>query len=555
MRQADTPVNLSHYQDVRACLLEKKEIAFLDVREEDPHAQSHPLFAANFPLSRLEQDAYSKLPRRDVKIVTLDGGEGDLLSSDACMAAQRLMQLGYSDVSVFNGGVKAWADAGGELFIDVNVPSKSFGELVESKVHTPSLAAEEVQSLLDTQADVVILDVRRYDEYHTMNIPTSTSCPGAELVLRVAELAPRAQTRVIVNCAGRTRSIIGTQSLINAGIPNPVSALRNGTIGWTLAGQQLDKGQTRKFSDVSAQTIESASQRARKVADRAGVKRATLSDVQTWRKQSDRTTYFFDTRTPEEFIAGHLPAFRSTPGGQLVQETEMVAPVRGARIVLADTDGVRANMTASWLAQMAWDVYVLDGVETGSFVEQGVWQAEMPVLPVVKQLEVGDLLRRLSAVTSANCSVAHDTLVIDLARHAEYVRGHIPGARYVLRSRFKQDLSELPIAARYVLTCPDGKQSLFALNEISALLRQRSAAEVCVLAGGTQAWKDAGYEIESGPTHLISSPIDRYKRPYEGTNVPREAMQAYLDWEFGLVAQLGKDASHHFWVLEPLKHP
>jgi hypothetical protein len=34
-----------------------------------------------------------------------------------------------------------------------------------------------------------------------------------------------------VNCAGRTRSIIGTQSLINAGVPNPVTALRNG-IPW-----------------------------------------------------------------------------------------------------------------------------------------------------------------------------------------------------------------------------------------------------------------------------------------------------------------------------------
>ena len=31
---------------------------------------------------------------------------------------------------------------------------------------------------------------------------------------------------------------------------------------------------------------------------------------------------------------------------------------------------------------------------------------------------------------------------------------------------------------------------------------------------------------------------DRYRRPYEGTDAPPRAMQAYLDWEFGLVAQL-----------------
>ena len=539
------------YAEVRSSLLEKKEIAFLDVREEDPHAQSHPLFAANFPLSRIELDAYSKLPRRDVPIVTFDAGDHPSIElSDAYLAAMKLMQLGYSDVSVFAGGLGAWANAGGELFIDVNVPSKSFGELVESKVHTPSLSAEEVKTLIDTQADVVILDARRYDEYNTMNIPSSTSCPGAELVLRVAELAPRPETRVIVNCAGRTRSIIGTQSLINAGIPNQVSALRNGTIGWTLAGQALDRGQTRKYSEVSEQTTRSAGQRARNVADRAGVKRASMVDCNAWRHQSGRTTYLFDTRSPEEFAAGHIPGFRSTPGGQLVQETEMVAPVRGARILLADTDGVRANMTASWLAQMAWDVYVLDGVQANDFNEKGSWQAAMPALPSVPTISIAALFSTLHDASVEEGKTVLDTLVIDLAKHAEYVRGHIPGARYVLRSQFKQALKDLPRAKRYVLTCPDGAQSAFAFEEIKRLLLSHSDASVQVLAGGTSAWKMAGQALETGPTHLISPPIDRYKRPYEGTSVSREAMQAYLDWEFGLVEQLGKDGTHHFWVLD-----
>ena len=235
-------MNIQDYAFVRGKLLNKEEIAFLDVREEDPHAQEHPLFAGNFPLSRIEIDAYTKLPRRNVPIVTLDDGEGD-----AQLAADRLMALGYSDVAVFAGGVKEWKRAGGEVFRDVNVPSKSFGELVESKVHTPSLSAQEVKRLIDSKADVVVVDVRRFDEYQTMSIPTGMSVPGAELVLRLPEIAPNPKTKVIVNCAGRTRSIIGTQSLINAGIPNPVHALRNGTIGWKLADQLLDHGQSRKF--------------------------------------------------------------------------------------------------------------------------------------------------------------------------------------------------------------------------------------------------------------------------------------------------------------------
>jgi rhodanese-related sulfurtransferase len=207
------------YAFVRNKLIKKEEIALLDVREEDPHAQEHPLFAANFPLSRIEVDALSKLPRKDVPIVTLDDGEGY-----SELAAQRLIELGYLDVSILKGGVTAWKAAGGEVFKDVNVPSKSFGEFVESKRHTPSLSAQEVKQLIDNHEDVVVVDVRRFDEYQTMSIPTGISVPGAELVLRVPEIAPNPKTRVIVNCAGRTRSIIGTQSLINAGIPNEVSA-------------------------------------------------------------------------------------------------------------------------------------------------------------------------------------------------------------------------------------------------------------------------------------------------------------------------------------------
>ncbi len=42
---------------------------------------------------------------------------------------------------------------------------------------------------------------------------------------------------------------------------------------------------------------------------------------------------------------------------------------------------------------------------------------------------------------------------------------------------------------------------------------------------------------------------DRYRRPYEGTDNSAEAMQAYLEWEYGLVDQLARDGTHGFRVL------
>jgi rhodanese-related sulfurtransferase len=341
-------------REVRATLQLRQELALIDVRDEASFALGHPLFAAQLPLDRIELEARVRIPRRDTLLV-LYGDEGD-----AQRAKAQFEHLGYTRVALLEGGLEAWRVAGFELFEDVNSYSKAFGELVEARRHTPSLSAEEVGELIAQKADIAIVDARRFEEYQTMSIPSGTSVPGAELVLRVPEIARDPRTTVIVNCAGRTRSIIGAQSLINAGLTNRVVALRNGTIGWKLAGQALETGQQRRAPLPSTRTILEARGRAREVAYRSGVRHVGRSELEWLQRDTSRTTYFFDVRTPEEYSAGHLPKFRSAPGGQLVQETDFFAPVRGARIVLSDDLGARAEMTASWLAQMGWDVYVVE---------------------------------------------------------------------------------------------------------------------------------------------------------------------------------------------------
>jgi rhodanese-related sulfurtransferase len=401
--------------DIRTMLLMRKELALLDLRHEAAFATGHPLFAANMAVGRIALEAELRLPRKDVPIVIYDAGEGLVAE-----AAERLATLGYTNVRELKGGLDAWREAGFEIFIDVNSYAKAFGELVESRRHTPSLSAEEVGALMMSKADICILDVRRPDEYQTMNIPGSVSVPGAELVLRATHVAPDSATTIVVNCAGRTRSIIGAQSLINAGIANKVVALRNGTIGWTLANQTLEHGADRHGG---AGAFEGAQDRSRSVAYRAGVCRVSPSEASALEADTTRTLYRFDVRPVEDYTAGHIKGFRHYPGGQLVQEIDIAAPVRGARILLTDDKGVRADMSASWLAQMGWDVYVLDG----------------------------------------------------------------------------------------------------------------------------------GYDgvLEVGPPQIIPKPDPqhRYRRPYEGMDASKDAMQAYLEWEYGLVDQLQRDGTHGFVVI------
>ena len=521
---------------VRERLLARQEVALIDLREEDPFARGHPLFAAQMSISRVEIDAYRRLPCLESPIV---------LYHDEVEVATRvqeiLLAMGYKAVYLLDQGLRGWHQAGQEMFIDVNVPSKAFGEWVAAQKHTPHVSATQLKFWLDQNADLVVLDARRFEEYQTMSIPKATSVPGAELVLRARTLAPRVTTRIVVNCAGRTRSIIGAQSLLNAGIPNPVCALENGTIGWVLAGQALETGCDRTFGAVNDADLMKAKMSALALAIRAGVKRIDLHEFQALSVEVSRTTYLFDVRSLQEFEEGHLPKAVHAPGGQLVQETDHFAPVRGARVVLYDTDGVRAMMSASWLAQMAWEVYVIKDVRLGDLTRKDTrYLSPRPASGECTEVTPEVLKEWLGQRNNL-------TMVIDVSSSAHYVKRHIPGAWWLLRSRLKQDFNRVHKANRYVLTSEDGLSARYAWQELSACVKAN--VEVFVLVGGTQAWSDLGFSLQQGESYLASPRIDRYQRPYEGVENSAQAMQAYLDWEFGLVEQLRKDGTHHFRVV------
>src|SRR5437764_4326002 len=350
-------------QALRAMLLDSQELALLDVREERIFSENHLLFARSVPLSRLELRMARLVPRKGTRIVLVDDADGL-----AERAAAVLVKAGYTHLHILDGGNPAWEAAGYELFSGVNVPSKAFGELVEHENGTPSISADELNALMQSGADMVVLDSRPFDEFLRVSIPTGVNVPGAELVLRVHDMAPKPDTLVVVNCAGRTRSIIGAQSLINAGVPNKVVALRNGTMGWTLAGLKPDSGQSRRAPAVSHGALAWAKSAATSVAARLDIRSIDEATLARLRADESRTTYLFDVRDPDEYAAGHVAGAISAPGGQLVQATDQYAGTLHARIVLIDDRQVRAVMTASWLRQMGWtDVFVLvaQGSETG----------------------------------------------------------------------------------------------------------------------------------------------------------------------------------------------
>src|SRR6476469_8262002 len=233
-------------RSLKSALYDGGEIALLDAREEVPFDARHLLMAACMPLSRLEMLVDEMVPRRSTRVVWCDDGEGL-----ADRAASRMAVLDWTDVSVLEGGIASWEAAGFRLYSGVHVPSKAFAEVVEHEAGTPWISAQELQTLIDRKADIAIYDSRSYEEYHNNSIPTAISVPGAELVYRFADLTPSPDTTVIVNCGGRTRSIIGAQALINARFRNKIMSLKDGTMAWHLAGLDVVHGATRRPPEVS----------------------------------------------------------------------------------------------------------------------------------------------------------------------------------------------------------------------------------------------------------------------------------------------------------------
>ena len=515
--------------ELRRMILDDEELALLDAREEGTFHDSHIFYASCCALSRLERLAPRLVPRRSTRVVVCDAGTGE-----AKMAAARLTRHGYSDVSVLEGGIDAWAAAGFTLVSGVNVPSKAFGEVVEHDLGTPSISAEELHAMLTAGDDIAILDSRPTPEFTNFSIPGGVCCPGAELAYRVHDAVPSPDTTIVVNCAGRTRSIIGAQSLINAGVPNRVLSLRNGTMAWHLAGLEVAKGATEHAGRPSSAGLEKARASVARVAARFNVRTIDCAVLDRWRAESnERSLFVFDVRTREEYESGHLPDARWIAGGQLVQATDEQVGTLRSRIVVVDDDGVRATMTASWLVQMGWrDAVVLEGGIEGHALETG-----MPEPPVLGLNET-----QVECIAPAALSAALErgqAGVVDVSLSRSYRAGHLPGAQHAVRARLARTLADWPRERFLVVTADDEALARLAAADLAKELD----APVRCLEGGNRGWTAAGYPMTMANPTFADLPDDVRVRVNEDEGGMEKAMNEYLEWEIGLVADVARDGT------------
>ena len=526
MNQTVTPGQLQQW------LFDGQEIALFDVREHGQYGEAHLFFGVNLPYSRLELEVRRLAPNPQVRLVIYDQSGSDV----AARSADRLQALGYSRVHVLEGGADGWQAAGYQLFAGVHVPSKAFGELVEEASHTPHVTAQQLAEWQTRGEPLVVLDGRPFDEYRKMTIPGSVCCPNGELGYRIHDLVPDEKTPIVINCAGRTRSIIGAQTLINLGVKNPIYALENGTQGWYLEDFQLEHGSSRRYADaVTDAPLAAQRLSAARLGERTGVKTVTAANVEQWATDAGRSLFLCDVRTTEEFATGSLPGAQHTPGGQLVQSTDLYIGVRQARLVLIDSDGVRAPIVASWLRQLGHEAYVLEsGVSSGLALPAGKVLAHEKLTTITA--------RALSDALKDNAVV-----LIDLRPSMTYRKGHIVGSSWSIRSLLASHVvdEQRPL----VLLADDPQLAALAAQE----LPQAQRAQVQLLDGGIEAWRAAGFAVQESPdTPSNDRCIDFLFFTHDRHSGNKDAARQYLAWEIGLLAQMSDD---EIASLKPLQPP
>jgi rhodanese-related sulfurtransferase len=497
------------------------DIALIDVRETAEYNLAHIAGSCSIPRRQIEFRMTQLVPWRGTRTVVCDDD-----GVRANLAAVTLESMGYTDVSVLSGGLNRWVTEGQATEWGVNVPSKDFGEKVLLQQGVPELEPDELAAWLAEGKRPIILDSRTPEEHHRACIPGSRSMPGAELGLRIWDLAQDPQTPVVVHCAGRTRSIIGAGTLKRLGVPN-VYALKNGTMGWQLAGLELDTGSNRlTLPKPTTQGLQRAEAAARKVAETEGVRFVDVTAArQLLASAGSQNVYAFDVRTREEYSAGHIPGFSWVPGGQAVQATDNFVAVRNGTLLFACDGIVRAAMTASWFRQMGHPyTYVLDGgseawraadltLETGLTDETpfGIEAARARVAMLSPAQLDGRLKTDAPSVIFAGTS-------------DEFSRGHVPGSHWLSRSWLEPRIAEIvpSRATTIAVTCADGVNAALA----AATLRDLGYEHVVALDGGLGAWAKAGLTIETGLTGVTDAPNDvlPVRRSYA-------EMLNYLRWE------------------------
>jgi hydroxyacylglutathione hydrolase len=189
-----------------------------------------------------------------------------------------------------------------------------------------------------------------------------------------------------------------------------------------------------------------------------------------------------DVRSAAEFGAAHVPgSINIGLGGQFAIWAASLISLQSPIVIVADSE-VKVDEAQTRLARVGIESaqgYLSGGIE--AWCEAGL---EVTAVP---QITVDQLNELLTSQT--------DFQVLDVRRPPEYTSGHVPGAIAEPLSNLieRVPVLELEPSKLTAVICAGGYRSSAA----TSILQQHGFANLLNVTGGTSAWIDAGYPVET----------------------------------------------------------
>lgn len=489
--------------------------ALIDVREWGEFALEQIFGASIVPRGHLEKYVPFLVPATDARIILYcDCGER------SARAAATLGALGYTGVTVLDGGLEGWKQAGGETVSGWSVPGKDYGERVQIEEDIPDLTVEQLHARLERGEKLYILDARPEEEFRTSHLPGAYPVPWGQMAIEAPVIVPDRDAVVIANCAGRTRSIMGARLLRRMGYHRAM-ALKGGTGAWRIAGYgaELQAGPGPAKPEIPPSISTWTRGFGARIAEEEKIPRLSPRELEHMLRGGG-LVYVLDMRLPSEFVGGHLPGARLCPLTQAQFLADNLVGVRNAAVICTCDDGVRGVLGAWLLRGIGYPnaCALRGGIEQwtkeGLATETGTpWEMDYGQPPWLLRFAIPAALGRPRPLPSAGFDEARartrlidpqelrageslSQIVLDVRGAGEFATAHIPGARWLSRGRLELGIETLAPSrgGDLVLYCRRGVESTLAAATASELGYER----VRVLDGGFEAWKRAGFPVEEG---------------------------------------------------------
>ena len=506
--------------------------ALIDVNEFGEFIMGHAPHFVCIPRGHLPERMRYLIPDSDTAVL--------LMCSDgrrSARAAAEVRALGYRSVTVVDGGLATYTGAGMPIEQGSNVLGKRFGELLAAQEDVEQLTPRQVDELA-ANGPVALFDVRTTREFEGEgHLPGAVSAPGHRVAHDVSALRRKQpDTPVILNCAGRTRSIVAAEKLSALGIQK-VYALQNGTMAWLLDGRELDSRRAdgddaiSESPDLDADLATAAARLAQQqqlVSESAGDLMARL--------RRGEPLYLVDVRAPADFSASTIPGARSCPDGQLTNQADDVMAVRSTPVYCFSTVDVQAILAARTLAGMGFEQvrWIRGGFRAWVADSLPTQPGRVPMPPPVTPHEA--LFLQNAADLASSGSLRTGNQVVDVRSVSAFVAEHVPGATWIPFGLLDLDAGEHLDTSRPILLIGD--------HDTAAARGARLLADLgfqaCGLRGGIASWVKAGLAVESGADgNNIDMTAAREEVDIVGFGPvelrrTKADMRRYLEWEIAL---------------------